>query len=226
MEISNEVHKEQQSMSLSQSVAHDIKGTRRPRFLIKLKRVIRFCIGLYFTIASFLRAFVEVGWDVVTHWFSTGMDNFAPTFLKRQHILREMQRATTYREWRKRALDLDKMEGNQVRVHCIFGSAFLSHSQTREKEKEQEVVIYILIWNSPGDSEDHNEGYGERGVEREKEMNCIFIFIYLFIFLMEFLFYIFFIYFIFSLSLSILWIQISPFFASFWSSMPYHFPSV
>lgn len=93
----------------------------RAKPLIVLKRCIRFCVWVYYVLTSFLRACVEVGWDVARHWLTTGADSIAPTFLKRQHVLREMAGCANYREWRRKALHLDRMEGNQawkMRYEC------------------------------------------------------------------------------------------------------------
>ncbi len=66
------------------------------------------------SVFSFIAAFFEIAMEVIGHWLSTGMNSISPRFLKKQHILKDMTNAASYKEWRKLALMLDKIEGNQV----------------------------------------------------------------------------------------------------------------
>lgn len=86
----------------------------RGRVLVALKRSIHNVLWMYSYIISFLRAVVEVAVDVLSHWLSTGMDSIAPTFIKKQNVLKGMAHSTSYKEWKHFALELDRIEGNQV----------------------------------------------------------------------------------------------------------------
>ena len=87
---------------------------RRGRALVALKRALHFLFYVHNLVVSCVKGVVEVTAEVVFHWIFSGMDSIAPAFLKKQHVLKGMAAATSYKEWKKYATELDRVEGNQV----------------------------------------------------------------------------------------------------------------
>lgn len=71
----------------------------------------RTAVGLLASVALFI---YELLLDVVPHWLNSGFVSIAPTFLRQQTLQRAMEAATTYEAWRSAALELDKLQGNDL----------------------------------------------------------------------------------------------------------------
>lgn len=125
----------------------------RGRFLIALKRSIHYVFWLYAYVLSFLRAVVEVAVDVISHWLSTGMDSIAPTFIKKQHVLKGMTHSTSYKEWKHFALELDRIEGNQVIFVFVASLTPNRHGKCDTSARTTITTLCAIAWRIYTESE-------------------------------------------------------------------------